>query len=153
MYEHLSARAERVLKLANIVAREYEQEYVGTEHILLGIAKEGTGIGARVLRERGASEERIRAEIDKLVKASMEDTWVFGRLPGTPHFRNVIARAIEEARRLGTDEVCTEHLLLALLREQGCVACNALQTLGFSIHSVREDVKRLSAAGQSDKKN
>ena len=146
MYEHLSKRVDSVVKLANKIAREYEQEYVGTEHILLAIVQEGTGVGARILLDRGATEERIRAEVDKLIKASLEDTWVFGRLPGTPHFRNVIAQAIEEARKLNNKEVCTEHLLLGLLKERGCVAHEALRSLGFSTRSVREAVRRISAA-------
>ena len=146
MYEHLSKRVDQVVKLAKKIAREYEQEYVGTEHILLAIVQEGTGVGARILLEGGASEEKLRAEVDKLIKASLEDTWVFGRLPGTPHFRNVIAQAIEEARKLNNTEVCTEHLLLGLLKERGCVAHEALRGLGLSTRSVREAVKRISAA-------
>src|SRR5262245_22895709 len=111
MYEHLSRRVDHVIKLANSIAREYEQEYVGTEHVLLAIAREGTGMGARILREKAVTEVKIAAEINKLIKASLEDTWVFGRLPGTPHFKNVIAHAIEAAREIKSKEVCTEHLL------------------------------------------
>jgi ATP-dependent Clp protease ATP-binding subunit ClpC len=140
MYEHLSRRVDQVIKLANNIAREYEQEYVGTEHVLLAIAREGTGMGARILAEHGITEEKIQAEIGKLIKQSMEDTWVFGRLPGTPHFKNVIAHAIEEARQLKSREVCTEHLLLGLLAEKGSVAHTALKSLGISAKSVREDV-------------
>lgn len=140
MYETLSPRMNRVIKLAEAIAREYEQEYVGTEHVLLAIAREGTGLGASILTHAGADEQRIREEVDKLVKASLEDTWVFGRLPGSPHFRNVIARAIEEARELKGKIVCTEHLLLALLAEKGCVAQAALKQLGFTSKAVREQV-------------
>src|SRR5688572_1123322 len=132
MYEHLSRRVDHVIKLANKIAREYEQEYCGTEHVLLAIAQEGTGMGARILTERGATEDKIETEVKKLMKASMEDTWVFGRLPGTPHFKNVIAHAIEEARELKSKEVCTEHLLLGLLAEKGSVAYAALKALGLS---------------------
>lgn len=140
MYETLSSRVQQVMKLAEGIAREYEQEYVGTEHVLLAIAREGTGLGARILAKGGASEARIRKEVDKLVKASLEDTWVFGRLPGSPHFRNVVARAIEEARTLKTKVVGTEHLLLALASESGCVAQTALKNLGFASKAVREQV-------------
>ena len=146
MYERLSPRVNEVIKLANAFAREYEQEYVGTEHILLAIAREGTGLGAKILKDAGADESRIRAEVDKLIKASLEDTWVFGRLPGSPHFRNVIARAIEEARALSNNEVCTEHLLLGLLAEKGCVAQAALKALGLSAKSGRDKV---AAAGKA----
>ncbi|MBI4580740.1 MAG: hypothetical protein HY718_13620 [Planctomycetes bacterium] len=140
MYERLSPRVDQVIKLANAIAREYDQEYVGTEHVLLAIAREGTGLGATILRDSSATEERLRAEVDKLVKASLEDTWVFGRLPGSPHFRNVMARAIEEARDLSSKHVCTEHLLLALLAEKGCVAQAALKSLGVTPKSVRDQV-------------
>ncbi len=140
MYERLSPRVDRVIKLANAIAREYEQEYVGTEHVLLAIAREGTGLGTRILEQGGATEERLREEVDKLVKASLEDTWVFGRLPGSPHFRNVIARAVELASELESKQVCTEHLLLALLGEKGSVGYAALKALGFTTKSVRESV-------------
>ncbi len=149
MYEHLSARVEKVIKLANRVAHEYGLEYVGTEHVLLAIAEEGTGIGVQILKNHGADKARIKAQIDKLIQKSMEDTWVFGRLPGTPHFRNVVARAIEEARDLGSKEVCTEHLLLGLLREKGSVAYNALTELGLSLASVRKEIAQARAAEPS----
>lgn len=140
MYEHLSSRVDKVVKLANSIAREYEQEYVGTEHILLAIAGEGTGVGARILSQRGATQDKIRAEVEKIVRSRMEDTWVFGRLPGSPHFKNVVARAIEEARALDSKEVCTEHLLLGLLAEKGCTAQQALRALGLTAREVRQDV-------------
>jgi ATP-dependent Clp protease ATP-binding subunit ClpC len=140
MYEHLSSRVDKVVKLANSIAREYEQEYVGTEHILLAIAGEGTGVGARILSQRGASQDKIRAEVEKIIRSRLEDTWVFGRLPGSPHFKNVVARAIEEARALDSKEVCTEHLLLGLLAEKGCTAQQALRALGVTAREVRQDV-------------
>ncbi len=146
MYEQLSKRVDGVIKLANKIARDQGQDYVGTEHVLMAIAEEGTGIGARILRDLGASEEKIKAELERLIKASLEDTWVFGRLPGTPHFKNVVARAIEEARDLGCRTVCTEHLLLALMLEKGCVAYQALRALKLSAHQLREDLRRLYAA-------
>ncbi|HOB75650.1 MAG TPA: Clp protease N-terminal domain-containing protein [Phycisphaerae bacterium] len=145
MYEHLSSRVDQVIKLANAIAREYEQEYVGTEHILLAISREGTGIGARILNAHGASEARIQEEIDKLIRSRLEDTWVFGRLPGSPHFKNVVARAIEEARALGNKEVCTEHLLLGLLAEKGCTAHSALRALGLTARAVRADIQAIKA--------
>lgn len=141
MYEQLSSEVNRIIKQANVIAREYELEYVGTEHVLLAIAEGDHDSGSRLLRRHGLTKERIRAEVDKLVKASMEDTWVFGRLPGTPHYRNVVALAIEEARKLGSKEVCAEHLLLALLAEKGCVAQKALSILGLTQSSIREEIK------------
>ena len=84
-------------------------------------------------------------EIDRLVKRQLEDTWVFGRLPGTPHFKNVMAIAIRQCEQLQAKEVCTEHILLALLVEGGSVACKALATLGLKLDDVRADLVEMTA--------
>ncbi|MHC4609554.1 MAG: Clp protease N-terminal domain-containing protein [Planctomycetota bacterium] len=140
MYEKFSPRVDKVIKLANEIAREYDQEYVGTEHVLLAILREGTGIGAKILLNHGITEAGLREEIDKLIKKSMEETWVFGRLPGTPHFKNVVATAIEQARQIESKEICTEHLLLALSRESGSVAYRALKNVGIRYADIKSDV-------------
>ncbi len=137
MYQSLSQRMDRVVKIANQVAREQELEYVGTEHVLMAIHREGTGLGVQILNELGADEKRVQTEIDQRMKARMEDTWVFGRLPGSPHFRNVIAKAIEEAEVMKSREVCTEHLILALLREKGSVGYEVLKAIGLNVRDVR----------------
>ncbi len=141
-----SPRVAEIIKLANEIAREYDQEYVGTEHVLLAIEREGTGMGAAVLVKRGITSKRMREEIDKLVKKQLEETWVFGRLPGTPHFKNVVAVAIEQCQELGSSLVCTEHLLLGLLKEQGSVAHKTLNTLGVSFDDARSDIQELMAS-------
>ncbi|MFH0981116.1 MAG: Clp protease N-terminal domain-containing protein [Planctomycetota bacterium] len=147
MYERLSKRVEKVIKdLAPAIAREYELDYVGTEHVLLAIEREGTGVGAQVLHEYGINGAQLKHAVDKLVRKSMEETWVFGRLPGTPHFRNVMATAIEQARGLESNEVCTEHLLLALAKEKDSVACTALRHLKLDYARVRAEVLRLTAS-------
>jgi len=140
-----SPRVAEVIKLANQIAREFEREYVGTEHVLLAILREGTGVGAAVLTKRGVTEGKLRQEIDKLIKKQMEETWVFGRLPGTPHFKNVVAIAIQQCQELEAKEVCTEHLLLALLIEKGSVAHKALKNLGLTPAQVRTDVLELTS--------
>ncbi len=145
MYEKLSTRVEGVVKLAHDIAREYDEEYVGTEHVLLALSREGTGVGAKVLLNHGATPEKIKEQVDQLIKHSMEETWVFGRLPGSPHFKNVVAGAIEAARQLESKEVCTEHFLLALLKEKGSVAYNALKNLDIKIQDIRSDVADLTA--------
>lgn len=144
MQEHLNKRVDEVIRLANEAAREYEQEYVGTEHILLGILREGTGLGARLLALHGLTEEKVRPAIDKLVKASLEDTWVFGRLPGSPHFINVMATAIEEARGMESREVRTEHLLLALLKEKRSVAYEVLRSCGLKSDDIRRELAEMA---------
>jgi len=139
-----SQRVAEVMKDANAIAHDYEREYVGTEHVLLAIQREGEGIGAKVLAKHSITEPKLRNEIDKLIKKQMEETWVFGRLPGTPHFKNVIAGAIQQCQQLEGREVCTEHLLLALLKEKGSVAYGALKNLGLTYDQARADVLALS---------
>ena len=140
-----SQRVAEVIKIANQIAREYEREYVGTEHVLMAIQREGTGVGAAVLAKRGITDEKLRNEVDRLMKKQMEETWVFGRLPGTPHFKNVVATAIKQCQELKATEVSTEHLLLALLKERGSVAYKAATSLGLNFDTVRADVVELTA--------
>jgi len=139
-----SPRVAEVIKLANKIAREYDLEYVGTEHVLLAVLEEGTGIGAAVLAGREVTGQMLRDQIDKLMKKQMEETWVFGRLPGTPHFKNVFATAIEQCQQLEAKEVCTEHLLLALLKERGSVALKAAAEVGLTYQNAREDILELT---------
>jgi ATP-dependent Clp protease ATP-binding subunit ClpC len=139
---HLDANAKAIVNLANDIAREYELEYVGTEHILLAILRQNGGVGARVLHHLGVDEQRARAAVDKLVQRAKEDTWVFGRLPGSPHYRRVIELAIEEAGQLEAKKIGSEHLLLSLLREKGTTAQLALASLGVSLRTCREEVLR-----------
>ncbi|MFQ5589784.1 MAG: Clp protease N-terminal domain-containing protein [Phycisphaerae bacterium] len=141
-----SQRAARVIQLANDVAREYDQEYVGTEHVLLAILREGSGIGAKVLAKHDVTVDKLQREVEKLAKKQLEETWVFGRLPGTPHFKNVVATAIEQCQELGAKAVCTEHLLLALVKERGSIAGKALRALGLSFADIRSDVIELTSA-------
>jgi ATP-dependent Clp protease ATP-binding subunit ClpC len=148
MYTKFTKRVEEVVKLANAIAREYELDYVGTEHILLAISREGGGLGAKILVERGLTEAKLKAEVDRITQKSMEDTWVFGRLPGTPHFRNVVAVALDEAERLQAGLLRTEHLLLALLKEEGSVAYNALHSLGCDYKTIAAAVE--AAGPQTD---
>jgi len=140
-----SHRVAEVIKIANQIAREYEREYVGTEHVLLAIQREGTGVGAAIMAKHGLTEGKLREEIDKLIKKQMEETWVFGRLPGTPHFKNVIAQAIQQCQQLESKEVCTEHILLALLTERGSVAYKALKELKLTHEQAKEDVLAMTS--------
>ncbi len=140
-----SPRLAEVIKIANVIAKEYEREYVGTEHVLLAIQQEGAGGGAAVLKKQGVTAKKLRSEVEKLIKKQLEETWVFGRLPGTPHFKNVVASAIQECQDLGSPAVCTEHLLLALIKEKGCVAYQALKAAGVTYAKSKKDVAALTA--------
>lgn len=147
MYEKLTKRVEKVIELARSIARQADQEYLGTEHVLLAVQQEGTGIGAKLLDHFGVDEHRLKAELDRHVRKSMEDTWVFGRLPGSPHLKSAIGSAIELAQQLDSKEVCTEHLLLAMLKEKGSIAEQTLRKLGLTYKKARDETLKMAAGG------
>jgi ATP-dependent Clp protease ATP-binding subunit ClpC len=140
MFEKLTPRMDRVIKLSQRIARDYGQDYVGTEHLLLAILEEGTGMGVEILREFTVDLPKTKEVVDRLVKSSLDDTWVFGRLPGSPHFRNVMSAAIEHARQLESKVICTEHMLMALAKEPGSVAHSALAELGVRASSIQQKI-------------
>ena len=143
MYQHLSETAKQVIKLAEQLAQQESQEYVGTEHVLLAIVEHGLGVGAQALRNCSITLAGLREQVLYLTKRSSEETWVFGRLPGTPHFKKVLAYAIEEAEKARDKKVGTEYLLLGLLREKGSVAERALHSLGVSLERARQEIAQL----------
>lgn len=145
-YPQLDNNAAKIVKkVAQEIAYEYELDYVGTEHILLAILRDGEGVGSKVLNHFGITEESAREAVDDMLKRDMEDTWVFGRLPGSPHYRNVLAFAIDEATQLGAAGIGSEHLLLALLREEGSTAQRVLAKLGVTLKKCRDQILKLNA--------
>jgi len=153
MFERLTDRARKVMALANQEAQRFNHEYIGTEHILLGLVKEGSGVGANVLKNLGIDLRKVRLEVEKLVKSGPEMV-TMGKLPQTPRAKKVIEYAIEEARNLNHNYVGTEHLLLGLLREQDGVAAQVLLNLGLKLEEVREEVLNLlGAGGDSEQEN
>jgi ATP-dependent Clp protease ATP-binding subunit ClpC len=142
MYERFTDRARKVMQLANQEAQRFNHEYIGTEHILLGLVKEGSGVAASVLKNLDVDLRKIRLEVEKIVQAG-PDMVTMGRLPHTPRAKKVIEYAIEEARNLNHNYVGTEHLLLGLLREMEGVAAQVLQNLGLKLDEVREEVLNL----------
>jgi ATP-dependent Clp protease ATP-binding subunit ClpC len=134
------------MALANQEAQRFNHDYIGTEHILLGLVKEGSGVGANVLKNLGVDLRKVRLEVEKLVKSGPEMV-TMGKLPQTPRAKRVIEYAIEEARNLNHNYVGTEHLLLGLLREQDGVAAQVLMNLGLKLEDVREEVLNLLGAG------
>ncbi|HWL92454.1 MAG TPA: Clp protease N-terminal domain-containing protein [Phycisphaerae bacterium] len=148
MFEKLTPRMEHIIQLSQQIARDFDQEYVGTEHLLLAIIQEGTSLAAKILADKDIDLSRTRAAVERLVKNTMEDTWVFGRLPGTPHFRNVMSAAIEEARQLESKFVNAEHMLIALAREDGSVAGAALAEFGLNAPLIRSEVNARLDSGQ-----
>ena len=146
MFERFTDRARKVMALANQEAQRFNHEYIGTEHILLGLVKEGSGVGANVLKNLDVDLRKVRLEVEKLVHSG-PDMVTMGKLPQTPRAKKVIEYAIEEARNLNHNYVGTEHLLLGLLREHDGVAAQVLMNLGLKLEEVREEVLNLLGAG------
>ena len=116
MFNKFTERARKVILLAKEEAKRFNHDYIGTEHILLGLIREGEGVAAAVLQKLGLSPEKIRLEVEKLVQSG-PSTMVSGDIPFTPKAKKVIELAMEEARSLGHNYIGTEHLLLGLIRE------------------------------------
>ena len=146
MFERFTDRARKVMALANQEAQRFNHEYIGTEHVLLGLVKEGSGVGANVLKNLGVDLAKIRMEVEKQVKTG-PDMVTMGKLPQTPRAKKVIEYAIEEARSLNHNYVGTEHILLGLLREQEGVAAQVLLNLGTKLEDIRDEVLHLLGAG------
>ncbi|MEZ5944041.1 MAG: ATP-dependent Clp protease ATP-binding subunit [Planctomycetaceae bacterium] len=146
MYERFTDRARKVMQLANQEAQRFNHEYIGTEHILLGLVKEGSGVAANVLKNLDVDLRKIRLEVEKIVQSG-PDLVTIGKLPQTPRAKKVIEYAMEEARNLNHNYVGTEHLLLGLLREQEGVAAQVLMNLGLKLEDVREEVLNLLGHG------
>ena len=146
MYERFTDRARKVMQLANQEAQRFNHEYIGTEHILLGLVKEGSGVAANVLKNLEVDLRKIRIEVEKLVQSGPEMV-TMGKLPQTPRAKKVIEYSMEEARNLNHNYVGTEHILLGLLREQEGVAAQVLMNLGLKLEEVREEVLNLLGHG------
>jgi len=146
MFERFTDRARKVMALANQEAQRFNHEYIGTEHILLGLVKEGSGVGATVLKNLEVDIKKLRLEVEKLVKSG-PDMITMGKLPQTPRAKKVIEYAIEEARSLNHNYVGTEHILLGLLRETEGIAAQVLMNLGLRLEDVRQEVLNLLGAG------
>lgn len=149
MFERFTDRARKVMALANQEAQRFNHEYIGTEHILLGLVKEGSGVAANVLKNMDIDLKKLRLGIEKLVKSG-PDMVTMGKLPQTPRAKKVIEHAIEEARALNHNYVGTEHILLGLLRETEGIAAQVLMNLGLKLEDVRQEVLNLLGAGMED---
>jgi ATP-dependent Clp protease ATP-binding subunit ClpC len=146
MYERFSDRARKVMQLAVQEAQRFNHEYIGTEHILLGLLQEGSGVAANVLKNLDVDPRTVRMEIEKIVQSG-PDMVTMSKLPQTPRAKKVIEYAIEEARNFNHDHIGTEHLLLGLVREQEGIAAQVLMNLGVKLEDVREEVLNLLGPG------
>jgi ATP-dependent Clp protease ATP-binding subunit ClpC len=144
--QRLNSEARAVIELANTIAHEYELEYVGTEHILLAILRHHDNTGARALRALGVDELTARTKLDEITQRALEDTWVFGRLPGSPHYRNVIERALQISEQLESNAIGPEDLLLGLFQDEDSAAQQVLRDLGVTPTTCRDEVLRQLSA-------
>ena len=135
MFEQkLTERAKKAIHFAGQSAMEMGHNYVGTEHILLGLVKEGSGVAAKVLADNGVSADHIENKIDFLV--GIDNPINNPNIGFTPRTKSVLERSYAEARRLGHDYIGTEHILLSLLREGDGLAIRIITELGASIQKI-----------------
>ena len=142
MFNRFTERARKVILLAKEEAKRFNHDYIGTEHILLGLVREGEGVAAAVLASLALSSDKVRFEVEKLVQPGPA-TIVSGDIPFTPKAKKVIELAMEEARDLGHNYIGTEHLLLGLIREGEGVASQVLINMGLDLDKVRMEVMNL----------
>jgi ATP-dependent Clp protease ATP-binding subunit ClpC len=145
MFDRFTERARKVMTLARQEAQKLNNDYIGTEHILLGLVQEGSGVAAQVLKNLDVDLRKVRAEVERLVEHGTSP--VSGtQLPFTPRAKRVLELALEEAQNLGHNYIGTEHLLLGLIRESDGPAAHVLQNLGVKPEDVREEVIELLGA-------
>jgi ATP-dependent Clp protease ATP-binding subunit ClpC len=143
MYIRLTDRAVNVMHLANQEAVRLQHEYVGTEHLVLGVVAESSGNAIVVLRKLRVEPQRVRLEVEKIVQPGPEPAPT-GRLPLTPRAKKVFEFAITGARDLNHEAMGTEDLLVGLLLEEQGVAGQILMNLGLTLDDVRDEVARLT---------
>ena len=136
-FDPFSERAKKVLSLAQEEAQRLQHPYIGTEHLLLGLLREGEGVAARVLSNLGVELSTVRSTVELM--AGRGDQIVRGEIALTPRTKMVIELAVDEARRLNQQYIETEHLLLGLGREGAGIAVGALQRLGVNLEKMRTE--------------
>ena len=146
MFNRFTERARKVIVLAKEEAKRFNHDYIGTEHLLLGLVREGEGVAAAVLQKIGLDLESIRIEVEKVVQAGPQ-TQVMGDIPFTPRSKKALELAAEEARALGHNYIGTEHLLLGLIREGEGVAYRVFLNMGVDLERVRNEVMELLGSG------
>ncbi len=148
MFERFTDRARRVVVLAQEEARLLNHNYIGTEHILLGLIHEGEGVAARALEGMGISLESVRSQVVEIIGQGAQAPT--GHIPFTPRAKKVLELSLREALQLGHNYIGTEHILLGLIREGEGVAAQVLQKLGAELHKVRQSVIQLLSGQQGE---
>jgi ATP-dependent Clp protease ATP-binding subunit ClpC len=147
-FDRFTERARKVLSLAQEEAQRFKHNYIGTEHLLLGLIREEEGVGARVLNSLGADADKVRKAIEFIIGRG--DRIVLGEVGLTPRSKKVIELAVDEARSLGHHYIGTEHLLLGLLREGEGIAAGVLESLGIKLDMARQKTLEMLQAPRQD---
>jgi hypothetical protein len=147
-FDKFTERARRVLTLAQEEAKRFNHNYLGTEHLLLGLIREGDGVAAKVLRSLGVELDKVRNQVEFIIGRG--DRMIVGEVGLTPRSKKVIELAVDEARRLGHHYIGTEHLLLGLVREGEGVAAGVLESLGVKLERVRTQTVKVLSQGRPD---
>ena len=137
-FDRFTERARKVLTLAQEEAQRFNHNYIGTEHLLLGLVREGEGVAAKVLSNLGIELTKVRSAVEFIIGRGERS--VMGEIGLTPRAKKVIELAVDEARRLGHHYIGTEHLLLGLIREGEGIAAGVLESLGVNLEKVRSEV-------------
>jgi ATP-dependent Clp protease ATP-binding subunit ClpC len=146
MFERFSDRARRVVVAAQEEARALGHDYIGTEHLLLGLINEGGGVGAKALESLGIGAEGLRERVVTIVGTGQHT--MAAHIPFTPHAKQVLRLSLSEALRFGHNYIGTEHVLLGLIQEKEGVAAQVLADAGADLQRVRAEVVRLLAEYQ-----
>src|SRR5678816_1609716 len=140
-FDKFTERARKVLQLAQEEAQRFNHNYIGTEHLLLGLVREGEGVAAKVLANLGVDLNKVRSAVEFIIGRG--ERTVTGDIGLTPRAKKVIELSVEEARRLNHNYIGTEHLLLGLVREGEGIAAGVLESLGVSLERVRTETARI----------
>jgi ATP-dependent Clp protease ATP-binding subunit ClpC len=155
MFERFTDRGRKIIILAREEAERHQNDYLGTEHLVLAVLREGDGIALAMLKKMGLSPEHVRLEIERNLPGG-SSTMTFGEIPFTPRVKKVIEFAIEEARLLGHNYIGSEHLLLGLLREEDGMGGKILRSLGANLLNARQlaiSLSKRSATREKEKKS
>jgi ATP-dependent Clp protease ATP-binding subunit ClpA len=150
MFERFTDRARRVVVLAQEEARLLNHDYIGTEHLLLGLAHEGQGVAAKALESLGIRLEAIRSQVEEIIGRGQSEAASSGHIPFTPRAKKVLELSLRESQQLGHNYIGTEHILLGLVREGEGVAAQVLVKLGADLSRARTQVIRLLSGSAGD---
>src|SRR5215472_7903860 len=140
-FDKFTKRARKVLRLAQEEAQRLGHDYIGTEHLLLGLVREGEGVAANVLNNLGVELDKVRSKVEALIGRGNQV--ILGEIGLTPRAKKVIELAVDEARRLSHHYIGTEHLLLGMIREGHGIGAGVLQELGVDLEKVRAETMRV----------